>query len=110
MDGYDHIIDIGDDEPITHIASMRGHSGVASFLDTIPEFEMNREKLHRAIRTANVNDVKYFVDLNEKLAAAKNYFGRCALHIAVLREQEEIVQFLCTKIKSLLLVGDNVSQ
>lgn len=39
---------------------------------------------------------------------AKNYFGRTALHIAVLKEREDIVYFLATKIKASLRLGDNV--
>lgn len=43
-----------------------------------------------------------------QLALAKNYFGRTALHIAVLKEREDIVYYLATKIKSSLRIGDNV--
>lgn len=35
--------------------------------------------------------------------------GRTALHIAVLKEQEEIVHYLATKFKQTLHIGDNVS-
>lgn len=35
--------------------------------------------------------------------------GRTALHIAILKEREDIVQFLATTIKQTLFLGDNVS-
>lgn len=34
--------------------------------------------------------------------------GRTALHIAVLKEKEEIVRYLATTVKETLLIGDNV--
>lgn len=35
--------------------------------------------------------------------------GRTALHIAILKEREEIVQYLATKINQTLHIGDNVN-
>lgn len=109
MEGYDHIIDIGDEESIMQIAAMRGHSGIANFLEGIPDFETSREKLHRFIRNGDLNQVKEYVEMDQRLVFAKNYFGRCSLHIAVLNEKEEIVEYLARSFRSLLFVGDNVS-
>lgn len=96
---------------------------------------MNREKLHRAIRTGDFEVVKQLVESSDgiNLAKAKNYYGlylqwtpktvlkptffvnrfdyfigRTALHIAVLKERDEIVQYLATRIKLTLHIGDNV--
>lgn len=109
MEGYDHIIDIGNDEPIWEIARMRGFSETAKYIEGVAEFENNRERLHRAIRVGNLDDVQRYVELNELLAYAKNYYGRCSLHIAVLKEQEDIVEYLASTVKPLLKIGDNVS-
>lgn len=138
-EGYDHIVDIDEDESITDIARSRGHVEIAAFLENIPEFEVrrrkrlaiaersneywitfneiliffwkaNREKLHRGIRSGDLDEVKRIADLTDghRLALAKNYFGRSALHIAVLKEKEDIVYYLATKIKASLRLGDNV--
>lgn len=38
------------------------------------------------------------------------FTGRTALHIAVLKTNEEAVQYLATNIKQTLHIGDNVSK
>lgn len=43
LDGYDHIIEISDADGtnITKVARSRGHFELASYLDTIRQFEVN---------------------------------------------------------------------
>lgn len=108
MEGYDHVIDIGNEDPIWTIAQMRGHGELATFLEGIAEFENNRERLHRAIRIGNLDQVRQYAEIDEKLTSAKNYYGRCSIHIAVLKEQEEVVDYLASNFKKLLTLGDNV--
>lgn len=43
------------------------------------------------------------------LAIGKNSYGRCTLHIAVLCQQEEIVDYLASTFPDTLRIGDNVS-
>lgn len=43
------------------------------------------------------------------LALGKNTMGRCSLHIAVLREHEDIVLYLAKTYPETLRIGDNVS-
>jgi hypothetical protein len=43
------------------------------------------------------------------LAIAKNGYGRCCLHIAVLCEDEGLTEFIATNFRETLRVGDNVS-
>jgi hypothetical protein len=43
------------------------------------------------------------------LAVAKNQQGRCSLHIAILTQQEVIVEYIATRYPEALHVGDNVS-
>lgn len=43
------------------------------------------------------------------LAIGKNSYGRCTLHVAVLCQHEEIVDFLSNTFPDTLNVGDNVS-
>lgn len=42
------------------------------------------------------------------IAFAKNVYGRCAIHIAVLRENAEIVEFIAKNYPETLTIGDNV--
>lgn len=44
------------------------------------------------------------------LTMAKNERSQCSLHIAVLRQKEEIVRFLCERFSITLNVVDNVRQ
>lgn len=39
-EGYDHIVDIHEDESIAEIARSRGHAELGAFLENIPEFEV----------------------------------------------------------------------
>lgn len=39
-EGYDHIVDIHEDETIAEIARSRGHDELGVFLEGIPEFEV----------------------------------------------------------------------
>lgn len=43
------------------------------------------------------------------LAIGKNSYGRCSLHIAVLCQQEEIVDYIANTFPDTLKIGDNVS-
>lgn len=79
-DGYDHIVDITDKDgnSIIKIAEGRGQKQIVDFLSSIKEFEENREKLHRAIREGNIDDVIDILSHTDgaKLAKSKNYFGK----------------------------------
>lgn len=134
LDGYDHITDIVDDEdvPIIEAVSKADQQDTVSFLQSILAFEVRtqseipittysfklqekRERVHHAIRQGNFNDVKALLaDENETgsgklLSIGKNNYGRCGLHIAVLCQQEEIVDYLANNFPDTLKLGDNVS-
>lgn len=80
LDGYDHIVDITDKDgnSIIKIAETRGQKSIVDFLSSVKEFEENREKLHRAIREGNIDDVVDILSQTDgaKLAKSKNYFGK----------------------------------
>lgn len=84
LEGYDHIIDITDKDgqSIIKIAEIRGQQHIVDFLSAVKEFEENREKLHRAIRESNMDDVVDILSQTDggKLAKSKNYFGKIALN------------------------------
>uniref|UniRef100_A0A182V0K4 ANK_REP_REGION domain-containing protein n=1 Tax=Anopheles merus TaxID=30066 RepID=A0A182V0K4_ANOME len=72
----------------------------------------NRENLLSAIRQKKFEAVVNLTKLPDgaKLVRAKNYYGRCSLHIAVLMENEDIVDYLASNFKAALKIGDNLDR
>lgn len=68
--------------------------------------------MHHEIRRGNVARVKELLNKNtgggKLLAMGKNSMSRCALHIAVLRENEELTQYVARTYPETLRIGDNV--
>ncbi|XP_015185823.1 PREDICTED: uncharacterized protein LOC107071377 isoform X2 [Polistes dominula] len=115
LEGYDHIFDAQDGEMnIVEIANERNHEATVQFLQSIPNYVDQREEVHRAIRSADVAKVKELLNKNngggKLLAVGKNITGRCALHIAVLRENEEIVRIIAKTYPETLRIGDNLER
>lgn len=116
LDGYDHIIDIVDEDntPILEAIADKDQPETVAFLQSILAFEERRERVHHAIRQGALNEVQELLaDENETgsgklLAIGRNNYGRCTLHIAVLCQQEEIVDYLANKFPETLFIGDNV--
>lgn len=77
IEGYDHIADVHDDETITRVAYSRGHNELAKYIESIVTFEANREKLHQAVRAADLNETERMIELPDGhlYAVAKNYYG-----------------------------------
>uniref|UniRef100_A0A182LZY3 Arginine kinase n=1 Tax=Anopheles culicifacies TaxID=139723 RepID=A0A182LZY3_9DIPT len=114
LEGYDHIMDVvaPDGTTIEQVASARGHQDIVRFLEGIRTFEENRENLLGAIRQRKFEAVVNLTKLPDgaKLVRAKNYYGRCSLHIAILMENEDIVDYLATNFKAALKIGDNLER
>ncbi|KAF2879976.1 hypothetical protein ILUMI_26193 [Ignelater luminosus] len=118
LNGYDHITDIvdEDDVPIIEAVSSKEQNDTVAFLQSILTFEEKRERVHHAIRQGAVNEVtQLLADEKETgsgklLAIGRNSYGRCTLHIAVLCQQEEIVDFLVNTFPETLHVGDNLER
>lgn len=70
--------------------------------------------MHHVIRNGSIRDLmELLADENDTgsgklLAVGKNSYGRCSLHIAVLWQQEEIVDYLANTFPDTLGLGDNV--
>ncbi|CAG9761050.1 unnamed protein product [Ceutorhynchus assimilis] len=118
LNGYDHITDIVDEDetPIIDIVAKANQSETVSFLQSILAFEEKRERVHHAIRQGSFTDVMALLaDENDTgsgklLAIGKNSYGRCSLHIAVLCQQEEIVDYLANTFSDTLRIGDNLER
>ncbi|XP_049283128.1 E3 ubiquitin-protein ligase MIB2 isoform X1 [Anopheles funestus] len=114
LEGYDHILDIvaPDGTTIEQVASARGHQDIVRFLEGIRTFEENRENLLGAIRQKKFEAVVNLSKLPDgaKLVRAKNYYGRSSLHIAILMENEDMVDYLASNFKATLKIGDNLER
>ncbi|XP_073969110.1 uncharacterized protein isoform X5 [Rhodnius prolixus] len=112
VEGYDHILDAEDDDKnIFDIVSERDNESTLKVLQGISAFEERREKLHRAIRFGSWQESVEALRGSEcprRLATAKNQQGRCALHVAVLTQNENIVEHIAKKYPATLRVGDNL--
>lgn len=113
LEGYDHIRDLEDENGITigQLAAQRNHSALVRFLDGLEDFEETREQLHRAIRQSKTEVVRQMLQRPDavRLVRAKNYYGRSAMHLAVLCGNEDMVDRISTQFRQTLRIGDNVS-
>ncbi|KAM8711217.1 hypothetical protein ACLKA7_000367 [Drosophila subpalustris] len=114
LQGYDHILDIEDEsgKTILDVATERQNEALVDFLNNLRSLEEAREELHQMIRDKNVMRLKELTAVpNAKwLIKTKNYYGRTALHIAVLKESEEMVQHLVQLCPEALKVTDNLER
>ncbi|KAL0105394.1 hypothetical protein PUN28_016801 [Cardiocondyla obscurior] len=115
LEGYDHILDAEDDGVnIIDVAAQREHEATVQFLQSIPNYVNQREEVHAAIRVGDEGRAKELLNKNngggKLLAVGKNSIGRCALHIAVLQENEELVKFIAKTYPETLRIGDNLER
>ncbi|KAK6617920.1 hypothetical protein RUM43_014149 [Polyplax serrata] len=115
LEGYDHITDLKDNESedIVEIAIKRNQDKTATFLKAIPHLEVNRERIHEAIRSGQTKMIQAAIDgsRNGRFAViGKNACGRCSLHVAILCQQKEIAEYIAQKYPESLKVGDNLER
>nr|XP_034178460.1 uncharacterized protein LOC117603414 isoform X6 [Osmia lignaria] len=115
LEGYDHILDVTDEDVnIVDIAAERGRQATVQFLQSIPNYVTQREEVHHEIRMGNVPKVKELLNKNngggKLLAMGKNFLSRCALHIAVLHENKELVEYIAKTYPETLRIGDNLER
>lgn len=95
---------------IIDLAEKAGKREVALFLRSIPDFKNKLEKLHRAVRSGDLDQVKALTLKDHRLAMALNEHGRTAIHIGILCEEFAVVKWLCEQFGvSVLKRGDCVS-
>uniref|UniRef100_A0A1L8DU28 Putative 26s proteasome regulatory complex subunit psmd10 n=1 Tax=Nyssomyia neivai TaxID=330878 RepID=A0A1L8DU28_9DIPT len=115
LDGYDHILDPkdGDGNSIISVARARGHNDLVKFLESIVDFEERREKCHSIIREGDLENLREFLASSSdaiRIIKARNYYGRTSLHIAVLKEKEDIVEYIVTNYRAAIKIGDNLER
>ncbi|XP_031788022.1 uncharacterized protein LOC100121644 isoform X3 [Nasonia vitripennis] len=115
MEGYDHILDTEDDgKNVLQIAEEEDNKSTVEFLKSIKNYTELRDEIHRAIRAGESLKVRELLEVNGEgarlLALGKNSTGRCSLHIAVLREHEDVVRYIAKTHPETLRVGDNLER
>lgn len=65
------------------------------------------KNVHEAVKAGRLRELVLFLD-RRKLAVARDKFGRCSLHLAVLYEQPTIVQYIVQTYIETLQTLDNV--
>ncbi|XP_030386977.1 uncharacterized protein LOC115633671 isoform X2 [Scaptodrosophila lebanonensis] len=114
LQGYDHVLDIQDDngKSIVDVAVERGNEELAEYFRNLRSMEESREELHQMIRDVNMERIQEITAASNSnwLIKTKNYYGRTALHIAVLKESEEIVEHLIKLCPDALKVTDNLER
>ncbi|KAH8253993.1 hypothetical protein KR032_007931, partial [Drosophila birchii] len=114
LQGYDHILDVEDEsgQSIIDVVQSRQNDALSEFLSNLRGLEETREELHQMIRDNNMERVMELTAVaNAKwLVKTKNYYGRTALHIAVLKESEEMVQHLVKICPETLKITDNLER
>ncbi|XP_052120045.1 uncharacterized protein LOC113205649 isoform X2 [Frankliniella occidentalis] len=119
LTGYDHILNARESPEvgIVDVAQQRGHTETVAFLQSITAFEERRDRLLRAIRMGGAQGAQEVAEILEPadsraklLATARNNMGRCALHVAVLCQQEQLVAYLAHNFADTLHVGDNLER
>ncbi|XP_052840833.1 uncharacterized protein LOC128255334 [Drosophila gunungcola] len=114
LQGYDHILDVEDEsgQSIIDVVQSRQNEALSEFLASLRGLEETREELHQMIRENNMERVLELTDVaNAKwLIKTKNYYGRTALHIAVLKESEEMVQHMVKICPEALKIPDNLER
>ncbi|XP_044314543.1 uncharacterized protein LOC108042676 isoform X2 [Drosophila rhopaloa] len=114
LQGYDHILDVEDEsgQSIIDVVQSRQNETLSQFLNNLRGLEETREELHQMVRENNMERVMELTDVaNAKwLIKTKNYYGRTALHIAVLKESEEMVQHMVKICPEALKIPDNLER
>lgn len=111
VDGYDHLADVEDSAGvhIVDVAENAGHRDVALLLRHVPEFREKLERVHRCVRSGDVEGVKSLVGDDSRVAFSMNpKTGRNAMHVAVLCEEVAIVKWLGETVPDCVRRGDNV--
>ncbi|CAM1307574.1 Uncharacterised protein g4637 [Pycnogonum litorale] len=115
VEGYDHIFDITNNAGTTidNVLEKAGRQEMVAVLDEMKEFEKQKDRLHQLVRLGQHQMVKGQIlksDIGPKMITAKDRFGRCSVHISVLRDDVEMVRILLEVAPEACTVTDNMGR
>ncbi|XP_054932471.1 uncharacterized protein [Dermacentor andersoni] len=108
-------------EPLLHAADRHGRhltavlaqfqmTDMQALVHDMDAFFKTREELHAFVRNGYLEGVQQLVKRDVSLVTAKGTRGRCALHVAVLVENPDVVRHLVKSCPDALHVADNMGR
>ncbi|XP_049518873.1 uncharacterized protein LOC119441824 [Dermacentor silvarum] len=108
-------------EPLLHAADRHGRhltavlaqfqmTDMQALVHDMDAFFKTREELHAFVRNGYLEGVQQLVRRDVSLVTAKGTRGRCALHVAVLVENPDVVRHLVKACPDALHVADNMGR
>lgn len=108
-EGYDisNVVD-EDGQDVTSLLQRRGVTPMITLLHDIADFQKYRDELHTYIKNDYVEGVLGLIGNDSALITAKNKRSKCALHIAILFGNIDIVEALIKRNPVAVNAQDNV--
>ncbi|KAL1416025.1 hypothetical protein MTO96_028367 [Rhipicephalus appendiculatus] len=108
-------------EPLLHATDRHGRhltavlaqfqmTDMQALVHDMDAFFKTREELHAFVRNGYLEGVQQLVKRDVSLVTAKGTRGRCALHVAVLAENPDVVRHLVKACPDALHVADNMGR
>ncbi|XP_050418573.2 FK506-binding protein 5 [Patella vulgata] len=104
LDGYDKLGVV-----LSQVSTDGLPDEVTDFLKAVPDFQAKISQALKAVESGVLRDVAQYLD-RKKIALAKDIYGRSPLHIAVLIENKEIVQYIIKHYPTAVKCRDNLNR
>ncbi|KAK6166836.1 hypothetical protein SNE40_023450 [Patella caerulea] len=104
LDGYDKLGVV-----LSQVSTDGLPDEVTDFLKAVPDFQAKISQAFKAVESGVLRDVAQYLD-RKKIALAKDIYGRSPLHIAVLIENKEIVEYIIKHYPTAVKCRDNLNR
>lgn len=102
LEGYDKIESV--------LASIADQSeDLKQFASSIPDYLSKIQELFTSVKKGVVRDVQQTLE-RKKLALSKDSMGRCPLHIAVLSEHKDVVEYIAKSFPNTVKCKDHMNR
>ncbi|XP_064456948.1 uncharacterized protein LOC135367588 [Ornithodoros turicata] len=110
--GYDQAFKVADrhGRDVTTLLQQYELKDMQTLMQDIADFQKARDELHSFVRKGYLEGVLSLVRQDSALVTAKNHRGRCALHIAVLAENCDIMSALIKANPDAVHLPDNMGR
>ncbi|CAN7997155.1 unnamed protein product [Ixodes pacificus] len=110
--GYDQLLNAVDKHgrDVTSIVTQFEMTDMQSLMHELAYFFKARDELHAFVRNGYLEGLQNLIKKNAGLVTAKSQRGRCALHVAVLVENPEIIEHLIRAKRDAVHVADNMGR
>ncbi|KAM7301602.1 uncharacterized protein ISCGN_017121 [Ixodes scapularis] len=110
--GYDQLLNAVDKHgrDVTSIVTQFEMTDMQSLMHELAYFFKARDELHAFVRNGYLEGLQNLIKKDAGLVTAKSQRGRCALHVAVLVENPEIIEHLIRAKRDAVHVADNMGR